>query len=89
MQLLTDSEFESLKTIPNMIHVNGKIPTSIKDRLYDNIWFQSHFTKEFTGRYGIIKFDEVLLGNDDKKASRMVSDHRPLWAEFDTSFDDD
>ena len=38
---------------------------------------------------GIIKFDEVLFGNDDKKASLMISDHRPLWAEFDTRVDDD
>jgi endonuclease/exonuclease/phosphatase family metal-dependent hydrolase len=84
-----DTGFQSLKTIPNMTHVNSEIPTSIKDRLYDNIWFQVHFTKEFTGTYGIIKFDEVQFGNDDKKASLMVSDHRPLWADFDTSFDDD
>ena len=84
-----DSGFESLKAIPNMIHVNSDIPTSIKDKLYDNIWFQAHFTREFTGTYGIIKFDEVLFGNDDKKASLMVSDHRPLWAEFEVSVDDD
>ena len=84
-----DSAFKSLKAIPNMIYVNGKLPTSIRDKLYDNLWFQSHFTKEFTGTYGIIKFDEVMFGNDDKEASLMISDHRPLWAEFDTSVDDD
>ena len=72
-----------------MIHVNGTLPTSIRGKLYDNIWFQAHFTKEFTGTYGIIKFDEELYGNDDKKASLMISDHRPLWAEFDVSVDDD
>jgi len=72
-----------------MIYVNGKVPTSIKDKLYDNIWFQSQFSKEFTGTYTIIKFDEVLFSNDDKKASLMISDHRPLWAEFDESVDDD
>jgi endonuclease/exonuclease/phosphatase family metal-dependent hydrolase len=58
-----DSGFQSLKAIPNMVFVNGKLPTSIKDRLYDNIWFQAHFTKEFTGKFGIINFDEVLFGN--------------------------
>jgi hypothetical protein len=71
-------------------HTNqDRLPTSIKDKLYDNIWFQGNFTEEFTGKFGIIKFDETLFGNDDKKASLMVSDHRPLWAEFDTSMDDD
>jgi len=47
------------------------------------------FTKEFTGTYGIIKFDEVLFGYDGRKASFMISAHRLLWAEFDTSMDDD
>ena len=72
-----------------MIYVNGKLPTSIKDRLYDNIFFQSNYTKEFTGKHGVMKFDEQLFGNDDKKASLNVSAHRPLWVEFDVSADDD
>ena len=84
-----DKGFVELLEIPDMIVVNGKIPTSIKDRLYDNIFFQSNYTKEFTGKYGVMKFDEELFGNDDKKASLMISDHRPLWAEFDVSEDDD
>jgi endonuclease/exonuclease/phosphatase family metal-dependent hydrolase len=84
-----DVGFQSLKAIPNMIFVHGKLPTSIKDKLYDNIWFQAHFTKEFAVRFGIINFDEVLFGNDDKNASLMISDCRPLWAEFDVSVDDD
>jgi len=84
-----DTGFQSLKAIPNIVYVNSVVPTSIKDKLYDNIWFQAHFTTEFTGTYGIIKFDEVLFANDDKKASLMVSDHRPLWAEFEVSVDDD
>lgn len=84
-----DKGFVELLEIPDMIYVNGKIPTSIKDRLYDNIFFQSTYTKEFTGKYGVVKYDEELFGNDDKKASLMVSDHRPLWAEFDVNVDDD
>ena len=85
----SDKGFVELLEIPDMIVVNGKIPTSIKDKLYDNIFFQSNYTKEFSGNYGVVKFDEQLFGNDDKKASLMVSDHRPLWAEFDVSEDDD
>ncbi len=84
-----DKGFLELLEISDMIYVNEKIPTSIKDRLYDNIFFQSNFTQEFTGKYGVMKFDEQLFGNDDKKASLMVSDHRPLWAVFDVSLDDD
>ena len=84
-----DNGFQSLKAIPNMVYVNAEVPTSIKDKLYDNIWFQAHFNKEFTGKYGIFKFDEVVFDNDDKRASLTVSDHRPLWAEFYVSVDDD
>jgi deoxyribonuclease-1-like protein len=83
------SGFQSLKAIPHMIFINSELPTSIKDRLYDNIWLQAHFTKEFTGQYGIIKFDEVLYGNSDRNASLTISDHRPFWAEFNTSASDD
>jgi endonuclease/exonuclease/phosphatase family metal-dependent hydrolase len=33
----TDSGFQNLKAIPNMVYVNGEVPTSIEDKLYDNI----------------------------------------------------
>ncbi len=85
----TDKGFVELLEIPDMIYVNEKLTTSIKDKLYDNIFFQSNYTKEFTGNYGVIKFDEQIFGNDDKKARLMVSDHRPLFAEFDVGSDDD
>ncbi len=62
-----DKGFLELLEISDMIVVNGKIPTSIKDKLYDNIWFQSNYTKEFTGKYGIIKFDEQIFGNMIKR----------------------
>ncbi len=84
-----DKGFVELLEISDMIVVNEKIPTSIKDRLYDNIFFQSNYTKEFTGSFGVMKFDEQLFDNDDKKASLMVSDHRPLWAVFDVGRDED
>ena len=84
-----DKGFVELLEISDMVYVNGKLPTSIKDRLYDNIWFQSNYTKEFTWGFGVMKFDEQLFENNDKKASLMVSDHRPLWAEFNVSVDDD
>ncbi len=84
-----DKGFEELLALEGMTAVNTQIPTSIKDRLYDNIWFQKNYTQEYTGKFGVFKFDEILYGNDDKAASLEVSDHRPLWAIFDTSADDD
>jgi hypothetical protein len=39
--------------------------------------------------HNIIKLDEVLFGNDDMKASLIISDHSPLCVELDTSVGDD
>jgi len=57
--------------------------------LYDNIFFQSMYVTEFTGRKEINYFDETMFANDDDIANLMVSDHRPVWAEFKTNEDDD
>jgi hypothetical protein len=84
-----DEGFEPLRELLGMIFINEDMPTSIKDRLYDNIWFQYQYTQEYTGQFGVVKFDEMDYGNDDKAASLAISDHRPLWAIFNTSNDDD
>ena len=39
-----DIGFKALKTLPSMIFVNDNLPTTIKDNLYDNIWFQAEYT---------------------------------------------
>jgi len=86
-----DEGFNELNSIPSMVYL-FKLPqkSHIKDSsLYDNIWFQSKYLSEFTGICGIDRFDEELFGNNDKLASLAVSDHRPIWAEFSTDFDDD
>ncbi|HUV07841.1 MAG TPA: endonuclease/exonuclease/phosphatase family protein [Spirochaetia bacterium] len=84
-----DEGFEALRNIPGMLFVNESLPTSIKDQLYDNIWFQGIYSREFTGEFGVLKFDEILFGNNDRSASLAVSDHRPLWARFSSILDDD
>jgi hypothetical protein len=57
--------------------------------LYDNIFFQDIYIAEYTGGKGIDRFDETMFANDDDVANLMVSDHRPVWAEFKTNEDDD
>ena len=84
-----DGGFDDLRWVPSIAYVNEDIATSIKDRLYDNIWFQRDHTWEYTGEFGVVKFDETRYGNDDKKASLAVSDHRPFRATFDIVRDDD
>lgn len=86
--------FSALRRIPTMVNLFD-LPhkTVIFDsNLYDNIWFQEKYVKEYNGNKGIVKFDEIDFGKtkkDKERASLAVSDHRPVWAEFDTSVDDD
>ncbi len=83
--------FGQLRKIPSMINLFNLPQKSViyESSLYDNIWFQSKYLKEYTGNSGIDHFDETDFGNDDAMASIVVSDHRPVWAEFDTRIDDD
>jgi len=83
--------FTHLRAIPSMICL-FKLPqkSHIKDSsLYDNIWFQSDYLSEYSWVCGIDRFDETDLGNDDELANLAVSDHRPVWAEFSISKEDD
>jgi endonuclease/exonuclease/phosphatase family metal-dependent hydrolase len=86
-----DKAFSGLRNIPSMTNLfNLPLKSIIFDtNLYDNIWFQADNLKEFTGYKGIDKFDEIQFANNDKKASLAISDHRPVWAVFDTRKDDD
>jgi len=82
--------FEALRTVPGIYALFAEPEKShIRDTsLYDNIWSQSDHMGEYTGVSGIDKFDETDFGNDDDAANLAVSDHRPVWAEFDTGTDD-
>ena len=80
-----------LLSIPSMVHL-FKCPqasTISTQKLYDNIFFQTKHLTEYTERSGINHFDEDQFGNDDDAASLAVSNHRPVWAMFNTDTDDD
>lgn len=67
-----------------------RIATMISDtHLYDNMWFQGEYVKEFSGNKEIYRFDELLFDNNDEWVEKAISDHRPIWATFDTCEDDD
>lgn len=84
-----DEGFDDFSSVGGLFPVNPNRPTTIHDSLYDNIWMQRQHTGEFTGEWGVFSFDELLYGDDDRAASLAVSDHRPLWARFDTAGPDD
>ena len=65
-------------------------PTNLGSKeVFDNIILDRRHTREWTGKAGVVRFDEMYFANDDKAASRDVSDHRPAWADFSTLGPDD
>ena len=87
----TDEGFDNLKGIPTTAFLFAPpLKTTITDTsLYDNFWFQEEYVREYADEFGIDRFDETMFSNDDHKAKLAVSDHRPIWAEFDTGKPDD
>jgi len=84
-----DSGFAELAALLTPLFT-GEIRTTISDAsLYDNIWFDPAYVREWTGERGVDRFDETAFGNDDEAASRAVSDHRPILATFRIDGDDD
>lgn len=88
----TDTEsYRPIMAIPSMIRLfDFPQKSHIRDSsLYDNIFFQKNHVTEYLGRSGIDRFDETDFGNNDKAANLAVSDHRPVWAVFSITQDDD
>lgn len=86
-----DHGWQNLTRLPTMTALlNKPIKTTVTDTsLYDNFWFETRHVREFTGKTGVWNFDETMFDNDDKQAKLAVSDHRPIWALFSTTTDDD
>ena len=69
--------------------VSPDMKTTISDASsYDNIWIGPS-SIEVIREASVYHFDEILFGNDDKRASREVSDHRPVSVELRTNLPDD
>ncbi len=65
-------------------------PTNLSSReVYDNLLINRDHTREWSGRVGVVPFDETMFDNDDPRAGDDVSDHRPVWADFATTGADD
>lgn len=86
-----DGGFSRLKAIPGMAFlITPPAKTTITDTsLYDNFWFQEPHVREYAGEFGVDRFDETMFSGEDLAAKRAVSDHRPIWAKFNTSGPDD
>jgi len=88
----SNKRFKRMLDVVSDMHClnSGAMRTTITDTsLYDNICYQPQHVTEYVNEKGMVKFDETVFDNDDKTASRRVSDHRPIWAVFKNNVDDD
>ena len=49
---------------------------------FDNILIDPKLTTEWSGRSGVVNWDQLYGYHDHKQAVEEVSDHRPAWADF-------
>jgi deoxyribonuclease-1-like protein len=57
------------------------VPSNTRgNKLYDNIVFSKSATTEYTGRWGV--FDMIRQFNITVDEALKISDHMPIWAEF-------
>jgi len=56
---------------------------------YDRFVITNQAVEDFTGNFGVIRFDEVYDFDGLNVLPRHISDHYPIWAEFRTDMDTD
>ncbi|MCH2181402.1 MAG: endonuclease/exonuclease/phosphatase family protein [Mariniblastus sp.] len=62
--------------------VGGGVTTNTRQtKAYDNVLFYTPSTVEFTGRWGVFGLESVFRLT--REQALRVSDHLPVWAEFD------
>jgi exonuclease III len=70
-----------LTLVGGMTRATTGIPTNTQGtEQLDNLLFQGHATREFTGRAGV--FDFMRRFNFTMNEALEISDHLPVWAEF-------
>ncbi len=76
-----DHHLGLLGQIPQIHWAISAVATNTRgDKLYDNIVFSRAATTEYTGRWGV--FDMIREFNLTVDEALRVSDHMPIWAEF-------
>ncbi|HWA97385.1 MAG TPA: endonuclease/exonuclease/phosphatase family protein [Pirellulales bacterium] len=76
-----DQHLGRLGQLPYITCAISGVPSNTRgNKLYDNIVFDSRATSEFTGRAGV--FDLMREFQLSMAEALEVSDHRPIWAEF-------
>ncbi|HEY1066016.1 MAG TPA: endonuclease/exonuclease/phosphatase family protein [Pirellulales bacterium] len=77
-----DQHLGDLGAMPNVAcAIYGQTTNTRRTQQYDNLIFDKLATTEFTGRYGVV--DLCREFNLSLENALKVSDHCPVWAEFD------
>ncbi|GHV88393.1 hypothetical protein AGMMS50267_07530 [Spirochaetia bacterium] len=73
------------------IIITNDLDTTVadSDNTYDRIIVTSSAVEDYTGNYGVIRFDEQYDFSRYSISPQKVSDHYPVWAEFFTGRDTD
>ncbi len=78
----SETQLGKLGQIPGMRWVvSGAMTNTRRTKAYDNILFDGPSTSEFTGRWGVFDLEKAFRLTMDQALE--VSDHLPVWAEFD------
>ncbi len=78
----SETQLGKLGQIPGMRWVvSGAMTNTRRTKAYDNILFDGPSTSEFTGRWGVFDLEKAFRITTDQALE--VSDHLPVWAEFD------
>ncbi|MDR1180117.1 MAG: endonuclease [Spirochaetales bacterium] len=66
------------------IIITNDLDTTIaeSDNTYDRFIITSSAREDYTGKFGVLRFDEVYDFNAYSVQPKEVSDHYPVWAEF-------
>ena len=77
----SETQLGRLGQIPGITWVvSGAMTNTLQTKAYDNIVFDGPDTSEYTGRWGV--FDLATYFGLSKENALRVSDHLPVWAEF-------
>lgn len=77
-----ERSFGELGQMPDVYWVISGVPTNTRGtKTYDNLLFFASATTEFSGRGGVFNFQEEYQLTAEQ--ALQVSDHFPVWGEFD------
>jgi len=72
-----------------IIFTNEDTTLARSHNTYDRFIITNSAVEDFTGNFGVIRFDEAYDFSGYSISPRNVSDHYPIWADFWTNRDTD